>query len=104
MKKFILALTAVTLLVGCTSTDMEGPNGSFRLKRTSLLQKHEIPKLEITTAGSNTTTKLEGYANDGGSAPINSAASFMGTAIGAGIKAGAGIAVPNADALSGLGN
>ena len=102
MKAIIFAaVVGLLLTTGCTSTDMEGPNDSFHLRRTSVLQKHEIPKLEITTSGSNTTTRLEGYSNDGGSAPIESAANFMGTAIGAGIKAGV---VPNASAVGALGN
>ncbi len=81
----LTVLTCSALLemlgAGCTSTTVQAPGWS--LKRTSLLQRIDMPELIISTNG---TVTLRGYRTDGGS---DLAAQVTAAAVSAAVKSAA---------------
>lgn len=75
----MIGTVAAVLLSGCTSTHVK--TDTWELKRTSFLQKIEIPAVEIAPDG---TTKLAGYTTDGGS---EATAAIVNAAVSAAVKA-----------------
>lgn len=57
----LIATVALLTLNGCTSTNLEAD--TFKLKRTSFLQRIDIPEASI---GTNGTVSIKGYKTDGG--------------------------------------
>lgn len=79
MKKMFGLLMFVSVICsGCTVTRITSP--TWELKRTSFLQKTEIPKVSIQPDG---TAVLEGYKNDGGN---EAAALITAAAVSAAVK------------------
>ena len=70
--KHTLTLIVLLSIVGCTRTEFSRTApGAWKLKRSSFLQKLEIPDLAIS---SNNVT-MKGYANDGGNQALGIAVS-----------------------------
>jgi len=61
------AVLALIVLTGCTSTRITGPGG-YTLKRTTILQKSDIKRIQI-----GVDNYMEGYRNDGGAAAFETA-------------------------------
>lgn len=66
------------LCVGCTQTVVTTPN--WTLRRTSVLQRMEVPLVHVATNG---TVTLRGYRTDGGA---DAAATVAAAAVTAAIK------------------
>lgn len=67
-------------LTGCTSTTITVTSTGWTMKRTSFLQKVEIPKIKVATNGVLT---VEGYKSDGGN---EAAAAIAAAAVSAAMK------------------
>lgn len=68
----------LTILTGCTQTVVTTPN--WTLRRTSVLQRMEVPLVHVATNG---TVTLRGYRTDGGA---DAAATVAAAAVNAAIK------------------
>lgn len=75
MKPFALLLL---LCAGCTQTVVTTP--TWTLRRTSVLQRMEVPLVRVATNG---TVTLRGYRTDGGA---DAAATVAAAAVNAAIK------------------
>lgn len=78
MKRFLLAVCLAAVCSGCTVTKIK--TEKWELRRTSFLQRLEIPSVTIAPDG---TAVLTGYKTDGGT---EAAAAITAAAVAAAMK------------------